>query len=140
MCKHDWEPMNTFMYMLHLRFVVLEDVDLSVLDTYACNKSQELCGTSLNFNHVHTMKYASSNRAAAFDVTGRKTTETSSVIFRFSHKTAYAHGKKAVISTVILETQAARNLRSTTVSTITVVQLPCRLDRAATRPRVQVNY
>ena len=29
------------------------------------------------------------NRAAAFDVTGRKTTETSSVIFRFSHKTAW---------------------------------------------------
>ena len=28
-------------------------------------------------------------RAAAFDVTGRKTTETSSVIFRFSHKTAW---------------------------------------------------
>ena len=50
------------------------------------------------------------------------------------------HGKKAVISTVISETQAARNLRSTTVSTITVAQLPCRLDRAATRPRVQVSY
>ena len=29
------------------------------------------------------------HRAAAFDVTGRKTTETSSVIFRFSHKTAW---------------------------------------------------
>ena len=50
------------------------------------------------------------------------------------------HGKKAVISTVISETQAARNLRSTTVSTITEAQLPCRLDRAATRPRVQVSY
>ena len=50
------------------------------------------------------------------------------------------HGKKAVISTVISETQAARNLRSTTVSTITIAQLPCRLDRAATRPRVQVSY
>ena len=36
---------------------------------------------------------------------------------------------------VILETQAARNLRSTTVSTVAVAQL---LDRAATRPGVQV--
>ena len=33
--------------------------------------------------------FTCSYRAAAFDVTGRKTTETSSVIFRFSHKTAW---------------------------------------------------
>ena len=39
---------------------------------------------------LYISKYiASSYRAAAFDVTGRKTTETSSVIFRFSHKTAW---------------------------------------------------
>ena len=69
------------------------------------------------------------HRAAAFDITGRKTTETPSVILRFSHKTAW---QEAAISTVILETQAARNLRSTTVSTVAVAQLPCRLDRAAT--------
>ena len=43
------------------------------------------------------------------------------------------HGKKVVISTVISEMQAARNLPSTTVSTVTVAQLPCRLDREATR-------
>ena len=49
------------------------------------------------------------------------------------------HGKKVVISTVILETQAACNLRSTTVSTVAVAQLPCRLDRTAMRPRVQVS-
>ena len=48
------------------------------------------------------------------------------------------YGKKVVMSTVILETQAARNLRSTTVSTVAVAQLPCRLDQAATRPGVQV--
>ena len=51
-------------------------------------------------------------RALASDVTGRKTTETPSVILRFFHKTVW---QEVVISTVILETQAARNLRSTTV-------------------------
>ena len=48
-------------------------------------------------------------RVLAIDVTGRKTTETPSVILCFSHKTVW---QKAVISTMILETQAARNLRS----------------------------
>ena len=38
------------------------------------------------------------------------------------------HGKKVVISAVILETQAARNLPSTTVSTAAVAQLPNQLD------------
>ena len=38
------------------------------------------------------------------------------------------YGKKVVISTVISETHAARNLRSTTVSTVAVAQLPCRLE------------
>ena len=46
---------------------------------------------------------------------------------------------QGVISTVILETQAAWNLPSTTASTVAVAQLPCRLDRAATRPGVQVR-
>jgi len=35
------------------------------------------------------------------------------------------HGKKVVSSTVILETQAARNLPSITVSSVAVVQSPC---------------
>ena len=42
------------------------------------------------------------------------------------------YGKK-----VVIETQAARNLRSTTVSIAAVAQLPCRLDRAAMRPGIQ---
>ena len=67
------------------------------------------------------------NRAAVFDVTGRKkkATEMPSVI---SVSLIRLHSKKVVISTVILETQAARNLRSTTVLTFAVAQLPCRFD------------
>jgi len=37
-------------------------------------------------------------------------------------------GKKVVSSTVILEMQTAWNLPSTTVSTVTVAQLPCQLN------------
>jgi len=37
-------------------------------------------------------------------------------------------GKKVVSSTVILEMQAAWHLPSTTVSTVTVAQLPCQLN------------
>ena len=37
-------------------------------------------------------------------------------------------GKKVVSSTVILETQAGWHLPSTTVSTVAVAQLPCRLN------------
>jgi len=48
-------------------------------------------------------------------------------------------GEKVVSSTVILEIQAARNLPSTTVSTVAVAQLPCRLNWAATWPGVQVR-
>ena len=51
--------------------------------------------------------------AAAFDVTGRKTSATLS---------------DKVSSAVIFETQAAWHLPSTTVSTVTVAQLPCRLN------------
>jgi len=54
-----------------------------------------------------------------FDVTDRKTTTIPSVAFQLQ-------GKKVVRSRVILEMQAAWNLPSTTVSTVTVVQLPCR--------------
>ena len=64
-------------------------------------------------------------RAAAFDVTGRKTFATLSVILRFAHKIAR---QEIVSSTVILEMQTAWNLRSTTVSTVAVAQLPCRLN------------
>ena len=62
------------------------------------------------------------------------------------HYTVYSvsfirlHSKKVTISTVILEMQAARNLQSTTVSTVAVARLPCRLDRAVTQPGVQVRY
>ena len=56
-------------------------------------------------------------RAAAFDVTGRKTSATLSAIFRFAHKTAR---QEVVSSTVILETQAAWHLPSTNVSTFAV--------------------
>jgi len=38
------------------------------------------------------------------------------------------HGKKIVSCTAILEMQAAWNLPSTSVSIITVVQLPCQLN------------
>ena len=66
--------------------------------------------------------HSNGHRAAAFDVTGRKTSATLSVIFRFAHKTAR---QEIVSSTVILEMQAAWNLPSTTVSTFAVAQLPC---------------
>jgi len=64
-------------------------------------------------------------RAAAFDVTGRKTFATLSVILRSLIR---LQGKKVVSSTVILETPAAWSLQSTTVSTVAVAQLPCRLN------------
>ena len=38
------------------------------------------------------------------------------------------YGKEVVSSIVILEMQAAGNLPSTTVSTVTVAQLPCQLN------------
>ena len=62
---------------------------------------------------------------AAFDVTSHKTAATPSVRF---HLFVRMQGKKVVRSTVILEMQAAWNLPSTTVSTVTVVQLPCQLN------------
>jgi len=65
------------------------------------------------------------HRAAVFDLTGHTTSTTLSVIFRFAHKTAR---QETVSSTVILETQAAWSLRSTTVSIVAVAQLPCRLN------------
>ena len=81
------------------------------------------CIIRAGFVHAHCVLclgiFVSHYRAAAFDVTGRKSTETPSVIF------IRLHGKKVVISTVVLEMQAAR---STTVSTVAVAQLPCRLD------------
>jgi len=49
------------------------------------------------------------DKAAAFDVTDRKTTTIPSVAFRLQ-------GKEVVRSRVILETQAAWNLPSTTVN------------------------
>jgi len=49
------------------------------------------------------------------------------------------YGKEVVSSIVILKTQAARNLPSTTVSTVTVAQLPCRLNWAAKQPWVQAR-
>jgi len=52
-------------------------------------------------------------------VTGRKNTPITFVRLQ---------GKKVVSSAVILETQAAWNLPSTTVSTVAVVQLLCRLN------------
>ena len=61
-------------------------------------------------------------RAAAFDIIGRKISATPSTIFRFIRKNA---GKKVVSST---EMQAAQNLPSSVVSTITPEQLPCRLN------------
>ena len=64
-------------------------------------------------------------RAAVFDVTGRKTSATLSVILHFAHKTAR---QEIVSSTVILEMQAAWHLPSTTVSTFAVAQLPWRLN------------
>ena len=59
---------------------------------------------------------------------------TSQAVKHLQHSLLYfvslvrMQGKKVVSSTVILETQAAWNLRSTTVSTVAVAQLPCRLN------------
>jgi len=62
---------------------------------------------------------------AAFDVTGRRTCVTPAVRFHFIFKNAW---QEVVSSTVTLETQAAWNLPSTTVSTVSVAQLPYQLN------------
>jgi len=84
-----------------------------------CLKACKLCAyTPLS---VYS-KQSSIYRAAAFEVTGRKISATLSDILRFAHKTAR---QESISSTVILETRGAWNLRSTTVSTVAVAQLPC---------------
>ena len=77
------------------------------------------------YSHIHSNRadeklQLKRYRAAAFDVTSRKTTEMSPI--RYSVSSIRLHGKKVV------ETQAAWNLLSTTVSTAIVAQLPCQLD------------
>ena len=56
----------------------LEDEPYVAIKAYKCTVSE-----------IWRDFFASAYRVAAFDVTGRKTTETPSVILRFSHKTAW---------------------------------------------------
>ena len=62
---------------------------------------------------------------AAFDVTGRRMCVTSAVRFHFTFKNAL---QEVVSSTVTLETEAAWNILSITVSTVAVAQLPYQLN------------
>ena len=99
------------------------------------------CTTYVIPYRIHNRKYVSSYRARAIE----RLRLTSQTVKHPQHSSFYSvslirlQGKKVASSTVILETQAAWHLPSTTVSTVTVAQLPCQLNWVATWPGVQVR-
>jgi len=74
---------------------------------------------------VDTFGLKAQCRVVTFDITGRKASATRTSSLLYSVLFVRMHAKKVVTSTVILHhLRSARSLR-TTVSTVTVAQLPC---------------